>query len=97
VIQNSSIAEFETDGASAAQASGSTSVIPPALEALLHLSEQGPYKSRSEVLFAFLCEAIRRGLDSDAMLSACLDSSHAGHVVYEDCIENGGESMCYVC
>jgi hypothetical protein len=68
-----------------------TSDIPPKLETLLHVEGPGPYKSRSELLFAFVCGAVQRKVDPGVIVRACLDPAHAGRGIFEHCAENGGE------
>ena len=42
--------------------------LPPALLSLLYLTEPGAYASRSELLFAFITGALRKGVDDDQSL-----------------------------
>ncbi len=49
------------------------------------------YASRSELLWAFVCAALRAGIDENDIIAACLDEAYAGNSVYEHVKENGGE------
>ena len=59
---------------------------------LLHIPnpDPGAYKSCSELLFAFLCDGIRRGLSDQVILDACMDRQFAGMSIYEHVRENKG-------
>ena len=71
---------------------GADTELPPLLQALLHIPnpETGAYQSRSELMFAFLCDGIRRGLSDQVILDACMDRQFAGMSIYEHVRENKG-------
>jgi hypothetical protein len=62
---------------------------------LLKLAAQGAkpagYPSRSELFYAFICEALRLGIDENAIVAAALDEAYAGNSIYEHVQENHGE------
>ena len=64
--------------------------LPPMVAALLHVKGSGSYPSRSELLFTFITSALRRGVNSEVIINACLDTAYAGFGIYEHCRENGG-------
>ena len=51
----------------------------------------GDYASRSELMFAFISEALRARMGPKRIARACLDERHRGHAIYEHCHEKGGE------
>ena len=79
----------ETDGAGTSTDEGTTT-LPPMVEALLHIEGNGPYPSRSELLFAFITAALRAQVGRAAIVDACLDQAHEGGGIYQHCKENGG-------
>jgi putative DNA primase/helicase len=65
------------------------------LRALLHVPDDGKfagYPSRSEIVFAFLCEAVRAGVSDDTILDACLDDDYAGCAIYDHIREQSGRN-----
>src|SRR5262249_13395804 len=66
--------------------------LPRDLINMLHLSGDNPadYQSRSELFYAFLCEALRRGVDENEIIAACVDPALAGHSIHDHVEENGG-------
>jgi hypothetical protein len=69
----------------------STKPLPAILAALLYVKGSGDYPSRSELLFAFLNEALRKGVDESVIIDACLDEIYSGNGIFEHVKENGGE------
>src|SRR5262245_25022648 len=53
--------------------------------------EVGGYPSRSHLLYAFVCAALRKGIDENVIIEAVLDSAHQGHAIYAHVMEQGGE------
>jgi hypothetical protein len=66
--------------------------LPRALTLMLHLDgpQPGGYASRSELLWAFINEALRRNIDENAIVNACTDTAFFGHSVFEHVREDGG-------
>jgi putative DNA primase/helicase len=62
---------------------------------LLKLAAQGDkpagYPSRSELYYAFICEALRLGIDENAIVAAALDEAYVGNSIYEHVQDNHGE------
>lgn len=50
------------------------------------------YTSRSELFWAFVHSAIRKGIDDGRIIEACLDDSYNGNSIYEYVEANGGET-----
>lgn len=50
----------------------------------------GGYQSRSELLFAFLCEGLRQGYDEEEIIALCLDEACRGKSIFEHVGDNGG-------
>lgn len=67
--------------------------LPHELRIMLHLTGATPadYKSRSELLWTFLLTALRKGLDENDIVAACLDNAYAGGSIFEHVKEKGGE------
>jgi putative DNA primase/helicase len=66
--------------------------LPRQLTNMLHVEGSGAYPSRSEAVFAFINQALRRGVEDDEeIISAILDETYEGKGIYEHCVENGGE------
>jgi hypothetical protein len=65
--------------------------LPPMLAALLRVQGSGDYPSRSELLFAFLNEALRKGIDDSVIIRACRNETYSGNGIFEHVKENGGE------
>jgi putative DNA primase/helicase len=68
----------------------------PFLTSLLHVEGAGAYSSRSELLFAFLTGALRKGVPHDVIVAACLDNRYRSHGIYEHCWENENRERGYV-
>jgi putative DNA primase/helicase len=45
---------------------------------------------RSELFYAFLCEALREGIDESEIIDACLDPALEGHSIHDHVAEKGG-------
>ena len=58
---------------------------------MLHVLGSGDYPSRSELLFAFLNEALRQGIDDLKIIKACLNEAYSGNGIFEHVKENGDE------
>jgi hypothetical protein len=69
----------------------SSTDLPPMLRSLLHLTEHA-YKSRSELLFAFIGGCLRKGIADESIIAACLDEAFAGCAIYEHVKDNNGRS-----
>ena len=52
--------------------------------------QHGKYSSRNAILFGFLTKSIRKKVDDQVMIDACLDPKYQGKAIYEHCLENGG-------
>jgi putative DNA primase/helicase len=74
------------------QTGGGDRKLPQDLINMLHLSGDSPagYQSRSELFYAFLCEALRRGIDENEIIDACVDPALEGHSIHDHVAENGG-------
>jgi putative DNA primase/helicase len=72
-------------------------VLPAALRQMLFFDDHGAgvavggYPSRNELLWAFICAALRKGIDENVIVTAILDPAHQGYAIYEHVQENGGE------
>ena len=66
------------------------SELPPHLASLLHVDGHGAFKSRSELLFAFLTGVLRNCISVETIVAACLDDAYQGRGIYEHCHEKGG-------
>ena len=66
--------------------------LPRELINMVYLSGKEPadFKSRSELLYAFLHAALRRGIDESEIIAACIDPSLRGHSIFDHVEENGG-------
>jgi hypothetical protein len=73
--------------------SGGEKKLPRELLNMLYLSGDQPagYPSRSELLYAFLCAALRKWIDENEVVQACIDPAFAGCSIYEHVQDNGGE------
>jgi putative DNA primase/helicase len=71
--------------------------LPPSLTLRLFIPNEGAgkphagYPSRSELMFAFIADAIRAKVGAKRIAMACLDPTHDGCAIYEHCHDNGGE------
>ena len=68
--------------------------LPQELRLMVHTQGDKPagYASRSELLWAFLGAALRKGLDESDIIAACLHESYAGNSIHEHVQDNGGQS-----
>lgn len=66
--------------------------LPRDLLNMLYLTGKHPagYVSRSELRHAFICEALRRGIDESEIVQAATDPAFAGCSIYDHCAKNGG-------
>jgi putative DNA primase/helicase len=73
--------------------SSSKKDLPQELRLMLYLQGDQPagYASRSELLWAFINAALRKSIDEDAIITACLDAAYAGNSIYTHVQEKGGE------
>lgn len=51
----------------------------------------GGYETRSALFFGFLIDALRAGVDDEALIEACLNPKFRGMAIYEHIQDNGGE------
>jgi putative DNA primase/helicase len=74
-----------------------TRTLPRSLLNMLYLTGEKPagYSSKSELLYAFLHEALRVGIDENAIIDACLDEAYRGCSIREH-VRNNGDSSEYV-
>jgi Virulence-associated protein E-like domain len=67
--------------------------VPHQLKVLLEVADHGSgrehagYRSRSELLFTFICGCIRAGVSPEMIKAACLDNARIGCAIYEHCQE----------
>jgi putative DNA primase/helicase len=73
------------------QSTGSE-ILAQNVAALLYVPGNGSYKTRSEMLFAFLIGALRADIADDVIINACLDSEYESGGIHEHVKENGGRS-----
>jgi hypothetical protein len=90
-----SLTDFEPFGApkpptTNEQTRAGTTELPAKLRTLLLTKGSGGYPTRSELLFAFLTNAIRAGLPDSVIITACLDETYRGKGVYQHIAENRG-------
>lgn len=69
---------------------GEKDELPPKLLSMLSIAGSGGYPSRSELLFAFLAEALRKKVKHETIADACLDEKYRSFGIFEHCRENGG-------
>jgi putative DNA primase/helicase len=71
--------------------------LPRSLTLRLFIPDEGAgkphagYPTRSDLMFAFIADAIRARVGAKRIAEACLDSAHKGHAIHEHCHDNGGE------
>jgi hypothetical protein len=70
---------------------GNTNQLPAKLATLLHVKGAGGYPSRHELVWAFLCGAIRAKVADKIIIDACLDPAFAGNGIYDHINEQGGQ------
>ena len=83
----------ELDGKKQSKANGhggDKDDLPPKLVSMLCVEGSGGYQSRSDLLLAFLCEALRKRVNTEVIADACLDQKYRGFGIFEHCRENGG-------
>jgi hypothetical protein len=68
--------------------------LPQELRIMLHAQGDSPagYASRSELFWAFICTALRKGTDENLIVAACLDTAYAGLSIYNHVQDKGGEA-----
>ena len=69
---------------------GEKDELSPKLASTLSIAGSGGYPSRSELLFAFLAEALRKKIKRETIADACLDEKYRGFGIFQHCRENGG-------
>jgi putative DNA primase/helicase len=94
-LLDATLAELESkprpngnDGA--ASADDESELLSEWLLSLLHVKGSGAYKTRSELLFAFLTRALRAGVAKSTIAKACTDTAYVGCGIFEHVRENGG-------
>jgi hypothetical protein len=67
--------------------------LPRELNLMLHLQgdHPGDYPSRSELFWAFICTAMRMGIDENVIVNSCCDEAYSGKSIHEHVQDNGGE------
>ena len=81
------------DGAAKAAGDGD---LPTSLTLRLYFPDKGAgephadYATRSELLFAFLTEALRARVGEEKIIAACLDEQYRGCAIYQHCADSGG-------
>ena len=79
-----------------AKASAGTPELPPSLVVRLHIPNTGTgephggYASRSELMFAFITDALRARVSGKMIAVACLDPTYRGCAIFEHCRQNRG-------
>ncbi|MDF0521588.1 DNA-primase RepB domain-containing protein [Bradyrhizobium yuanmingense] len=71
---------------------GSRKKLPYKMRLMLDATGATPagHKSRSELVFAFLCEALRKGFDEQQIIALCLDEAYRGKSIFEHISDEGG-------
>ena len=70
--------------------------LPQSLRTRLHIRNEGAnkrhadYASRSELMFAFIIEALRYRVSAKDIIATCLDNKFDGCAIYDHCKDNGG-------
>src|SRR5262249_34507437 len=72
---------------------GNRTELPRELRLMLHLEGDHPaeYPSRSELFWAFICTALRIGIDENLIVESCCDETYSGKSIYDHVQDNGGE------
>jgi hypothetical protein len=67
--------------------------LPQEMSLMLYMQGDAPahYPSRSELFYAFIKAALRRGVDENMIVSVCLDTTYAGCSIFSHVHDNGGE------
>ena len=68
--------------------------LPSELKNMLYLTGSkpiGPYESRSELLWAFIKIALRKGIDENDIIAATLDQTYSAGGLFQHVDEKGGE------
>ena len=74
----------DTDGPGTAdEGAGSTNELPPRVAAFLFIEGNGPYDTRSELLFSFLIAALQANVADDAIAAACHDPTYARGGIFQ--------------
>src|SRR5262249_18363032 len=78
--------------AEGAQSTNDNRELPQELRLMLYLTGEQPasYPSRSELFWAFINTALRKCVDENVILDACLDETYAGNSIYDHVRDNGG-------
>jgi putative DNA primase/helicase len=81
-------------GTSTSEQSKAPRKLPQELRLMLDLQGETPagYQSRSELFWSFVCTAVRKGVDENDVIAACLDEQYRGRSIYEHVQANRGES-----
>ena len=68
--------------------------LPQELRLMLHLTGDHPadYPSRSELFWAFICKALRKGIDENVIVESCCDEAHSGNSIYDHVQDNGART-----
>lgn len=86
----------KSDGAAKSKTNSSKGELPASLTTRLFIPDLGVnvphagYATRSELLIAFIFDALRARVSTETIVEACLDEDHKGHAIYEHCVGNGG-------
>jgi hypothetical protein len=70
--------------------------MPDYLASLLHVKGTGSYKTRSELFWAFINMALRRGIDEEIIISACLDPAYGGNGIFEHVRDQKKDGRAYL-
>ena len=88
----------KSDGAAKVDDDVGDDELPASLTRALYISNLGAnkphagYATRSELLFAFITDALRARVAAEAIVAACLDEAHHGCAIYEHCRDNNGRA-----
>jgi hypothetical protein len=71
---------------------GGKKELPQELRVMLYLTGDAPadYPSRSELFYAFINAAFRKGIDENVIIDTCVDETYRGGSIYEHVQQNGG-------
>ena len=78
-------------------AAGDKRELPADLRRMLYFEDHGAnvptggYPGRSELFFAFINEALRKGIDENLIVEVTLDPAYAGYAIHAHVEDNGGE------
>src|SRR5262249_1335016 len=71
--------------------------LPRELRLMLYVPDRGQgvstggYTTRSELFWAFICTALRIGIDENLIVESCCDETYSGNAIYEHVQGKGGE------